>query len=222
MRVVALAFAWLVACRSSSSTQLDAASDASDAAEGSHDAAPDAVLDATDGPPDRQPCTNNLGSALTEEFGRLDGTLVAIVQPGAHGCNGDDNHIHLQIHANNEVYDIAVDVGGEDGSDDVHTITTAKTLPAWSEGWHTGVLEDYVADGFHSTDLPLETAQQVADDINGDLATVNHISIFGTGYGPDGAHLVHRNGDGHDGLIVTEPLSTPSHARLFSFTDQAF
>jgi hypothetical protein len=51
---------------------------------------------------------------------------------------------------------------------------------------------------------------------------VNHISVFGTGYGPDGAHLIHRNGQGHDGLLVTQPLSTPAHARLFSFTTQAF
>ena len=48
------------------------------------------------------------------------------------------------------------------------------------------------------------------------------ISVFGTGYGPDGAHLIHRNGQGHDGLVVTEPLSTPAHVRLFSFTTQAF
>jgi hypothetical protein len=55
-----------------------------------------------------------------------------------------------------------------------------------------------------------------------DLANANHISIYGTGYGPDGAHLIHRNGGGHDGLLITQPLSTPSHARLFSFSSQAF
>ena len=55
-----------------------------------------------------------------------------------------------------------------------------------------------------------------------DLATVNHISIYTTTYGSDGAHLVHRNGSGHDGAVVTEPLSPTSHVRLLSFSDQSF
>ncbi len=70
--------------------------------------------------------------------------------------------------------------------------------------------------------MPLETRNQIASDLTAELANVNHISVFGTGYGPDGAHLIHRNGGGHDGLVVTNPLSSPAHARLFSFTNQAF
>jgi hypothetical protein len=181
------------------------------------------IIIGSDGSPMRQPCTNNYGSELTEMFGRLDGILVAIVQPGAHGCNGDNNHLHLQVRANDAVYDIAVDVGSDDGTADVHTTTRDLTLPLWSEGWHTsGILNDYVTDGVHSTDMPLETLAQVASDITTDLTTVNHISVFSTGYGADGAHLVHREGQGRDGMIVMQPLSSPAHARLFSFSDQAF
>jgi len=33
---------------------------------------------------------------------------------------------------------------------------------------------------------------------------------------------VHRNDFQHDGLLVTEPLSTPVHARLFAFSNQSF
>lgn len=221
MRIL-LGLAVLVACHhSDGGGAVDAPAGDGATSDGAHDAP---IIDGSDGTPVRQACTNNYGTALTQTFGRLDGFLVAIVQPGASGCNGDSDHIHLQIRANAEIYDIAVDVGAASGgSADVHTTTRAMTFPAWAEGWHTtGELDDYVTDGVHSTDLPLESRDMITADVNADLATVNHISVFATGYGSDGAHLVHRNGGGHDGLIVTQPLSSPSHARLFSFSTQTF
>jgi len=194
-----------------------------------HDAAPgdgaptvDGTLDAIDGTPVRQACTSQFGTALTSVYGRLDGTLVAIVQPGGGPCNADSDHVHLQVKMNGAIYDVAVNVGSTGGVDDVHTTTREKALPVWSEGWHPGAIEDYVTLGLHSADLTLETRDQLAAELTMDLANTNHISVFGTGYGPDGAHLIHRNGQGHDGLIVTNPLSTPAHVRMFSFTDQAF
>ena len=190
----------------------------------SGDGAPpvDGTLDAVDGTPTRQQCTSQFGSALTSVYGRLDGYLVAIVQPGNGGCNADSDHVHLQVKMNGAIYDVAVNVGSTGGTDDVHTTTRDKALPPWSEGWHTGVVEDYVSLGLHSTQFMLESRTQLAGEVTDELTTVNHISIFGTGYGPDGAHLIHRNGQGHDGLIVTNPLSTPAHVRMFSFTNQAF
>jgi hypothetical protein len=170
----------------------------------------------------RRPCTTQLGSALSPTYGRLDGFLVALVQPGSSGCNGDSSHLHLQVLSNGAVYDVAVNVGSSSMSD-VHSTTIDLALQPWAEGWHTSVTEDYVSLGVHSNQLPLEASeQQLATDITADLATANHISIFATGYGPDGMHLVHRNGGGADGMIVTKPLSTPSHARLFSFSSQTF
>lgn len=41
-------------------------------------------------------------------------------------------------------------------------------------------------------------------------------------YGGNGGHLVHRNGNGHDGMIVTEPLSSPAKLRVLSFTNIVF
>ena len=209
------------ACRGSSDTADAPGLDGS----GAIDAMPTAdapFMTVDDGTPTRLPaCTNQLGSSLTQTFGRLDGFLVAIVQPGAHTCNGDTDHMHLQVRANGAVYDIAVNVGSAT-ADDVHTMKLDLALPAWSEGWHPAVVDDYVARGIHSTAIPLEPRAQVASDLNADLATANHITVFATGYGPDGAHLVHRNGNGHDGLVVTDPLSTPSHARVFSFSTQTF
>jgi len=182
----------------------------------------DGLLDAVDGMPTRVPCTSQFGTALTSVYGRLDGYLVAIVQPGGGPCNADSSHVHLQIKMNGSIYDVAVNVGSTGSADDVHTTTRDIPLPQWSEGWHPGVLEDYVSLGVHSTDMTLQSRSQIASDLTSDLATVNHISVFGTGYGPDGAHLVHRNGQGHDGLVVTNPLSSPAHVRMFSFTNQAF
>lgn len=54
------------------------------------------------------------------------------------------------------------------------------------------------------------------------LASVNHVSIFATGYGPDGAHLVHRNGGGHDGAVVLWPLSDSPDFLVFRFSTQPF
>jgi hypothetical protein len=185
-----------------------------------------------DGSATRVPCTSNFGDALSSQptFGRLDGYLVSIVAPAnMQSCNDDDSHVHLQIRMDSMIYDIAIDVTDESTMmDDVHTTTSDSidmpgTTP-WSEGWHTGsdLVTDYVQLGLHDNDLTLEAKADLVQLIQTDLATANHISIYTTTYGDDGAHLVHRNGSGHDGLLVTNPLSTPPHIRFFSFTDQSF
>ena len=192
------------------------------------DAQPDTVpndgrIHVDDGTPTRQPCTSAFGSGLTASaaFGRLDGYLVAIVAPGASGCNADSSHVHLQVRMKNAIYDVAIDVtDGQTNVDDVHTATRDQEMPTttlpWTEGWHTGIGVDYVALGVHSTDLALQTKSEMTATLMSDLATANHISIYATTYGSDGVHLVHRNAGGHDGLIVTEPLSIPAHLRLLT------
>lgn len=213
-------FVMLAACGSSPAASIDAAVD------GVHvDAAIDALvpMHVDDGTPTRQACTSQFGSALTATFGRLDGYLVAIVPPGGGPCNADSDHVHLQVKANGAIYDVAIDVTSPT-VDDVHMGTRDLVMPgaAWSEGWHAGGLVDYPALGVRAADLGLGTKQSNTAALQTDLANANHISVFATGYGPDGAHLVHRNGHGHDGLIITDPLSTPAHLRFISFTSQAF
>lgn len=181
----------------------------------------DATIDADDGTPLRQPCTDQFGAALSTTYGRLDGRLVAIVMPGGGPCNADFDHIHLQVLANGSVYDVAVNVGTS-GNADVHTATRELWLSPWSEGWHTGVSQDYVALGVHASEIPLAPPNEIASAVATELSDANHISIFAVGYGPGGAHLVHRNGVGRDGLVVSRPLSSPAHARLFSFSGQTF
>ncbi len=181
------------------------------------------TVDASDGTPTRVPCTNQFGNAMTMEFGRLDGFLVAIVPPGNGGCNADTSHVHLQIKMKGSIYDVAVNVGSN-GVEDVHSTTreiASSGLP-WTEGWHAGFSEDYVSLGVHSSDLRLESVAQLTAELMTDLVSVNHISVLAIGYGPSGAHLVHRNGSGRDGLVITKPLSNPAHVRLFSFSAQSF
>ncbi len=201
-----------------------------DVPDASSDAPSDSDVHVDDGTPTRQPCTSSFGSALTDSptFGRLDGYLVAIVPPGgSSACNADSSHLHLQIRMNGAIYDVAINVTDSmSGVDDVHTTTRDQASPIalpWAEGWHTGVLIDYPKLGVHTADLPLKTKAEMTSELMTDLATVNHISVYGTTYGADGAHLVHRNtGGGHDGLIVTQPLSAPVHLRFLSFTGQTF
>lgn len=171
-----------------------------------------------DGTPTRQPCTGNFGNALTTTHGRLDGYLVSIVNVGgSSSCNGDSSHVHLQVLMKNSVYDVAVNVD---------TLIAERDIPipdgVWSEGWHTSDPLDYAQLGLHSSDFKQPASQSaLAQQIESELANVNHISVFATGYGPTGAHLVHRNGGGNDGAIVAQPLSGQAHLMMFTFTSSA-
>jgi len=175
-----------------------------------------------DGTPTRMPCTNTLGHALTAVHGRLDGYLVAIVPVGAHSCNGDDTHVHLQVRASGSVYDVAVNVSDPAN---VHYLAQDMTMPdgPWSEGWHPGqaALLDYPTIGAHSTAFTALSTADLAKALDTELADVNHVSIFMTGYGDNGGHLVHRNGAGEDGAIVVRPLGA-SRLLMFHFAGTVF
>lgn len=210
---VALAAMVWVACGSPPSASVDAAADAL-AADAS-----DIMVD--DGPAMRRPCTNQFGTKLTKTFGRLDGILVAIVDPGARNCNGDSDHVHLQILAKGEVYDIAINVDGR-AAVSTATATLPLTGRPWTDGWSTGYALDYAAMGVNAGTFKDMSKAELVAAIKADLANVNHISVYAVGYGPDGAHLVHRNGFGNDGAVVTQPLSRPAKWRMFRFADQSF
>jgi len=192
------------------------------------DVSTDGRLHVDDGTPSRTPCTSAFGNKLTSSptYGRIDGYLAAIVPPsGMNSCNADTGHVHLQIRMMGATYDVAIDATDSITSvDDVHTgqVDHDLTNLPWAEGWHTGVNADYVSLGLHSADLALHTKAEVVSEITAFLATANHISVYMTTYGSDGGHLVHRNGNGRDGIVVTEPLSLPAHMMVLSFTDQAF
>jgi len=179
-----------------------------------------------DGTPTRRPCTGTFGSAMSATYGRLDGFLVAIVDPNTgSSCRGDDNHVHLQVQVNGGVEDIAVNIASTSGNPNVDFRTLAASLGggAWSEGWHTGVQLDYATSlGVHSSSFTEETASQLTSLVDNALANANHVSIFTTGFDPTGGHLVHREGSNHDGAIVINPTTSNPTYLLFHFANQSF
>ncbi len=175
-----------------------------------------------DGTPTRQACTNNLGSALDMQHGRLDGFLVAIVPTTTRACNGDDTHVHLQIRVNAAIYDVAVNVSDPQG---VGFLARDMALPGapWAEGWHPGqaALLDYPSVGARAADFTTMTEPMLSAALDDELATANHVSIYMTGYGADGGHYVHRRGSGLDGAIFLRPQGQ-TRALMFRFVDQSF
>src|SRR5262245_28138772 len=105
LRILVAVAAALAGCRDLSDTEHDTPDAAAADAPGG-----DAAVDTEDGAPVRQPCTDSFGSALTAEYGRLDGILVAIVRPGSGPCNADSGHVHLQVRVDSAVYDVAINV----------------------------------------------------------------------------------------------------------------
>ena len=177
-------------------------------------------VDPIDGPPTRVACTNSLGAGLSATYGRLDGFLVSIVPAGTHRCNGDSSHLHLQIRMNGAIYDVAANMD---------VLSAEKTAPMpdgpWSEGWHSGVTLDYANTlGVHAADFTQLLPADLEAQLNEELKSANHLSVFATGYGPDGVHNVHRHsGSGsNDGAIVLNPLSPTPRILMFRFTTDSF
>ena len=172
-----------------------------------------------DGTPMRVPCTSTFGSAVTAVHGRMDGLLVSIVAPGGGpACNDDTSHVHLQVQMNGAIYDVAVN------TDTLYDELDAP-LPGgpWAEGWHPGENLDYPGTlGVHSSGFTTTDPTALAQMVESALAGVNHISVFATGYGPTGAHDVHRVGNNEDGAIVTQPLDAKPHLLLFCFNTDSF
>lgn len=174
-------------------------------------------------------CASKFGSALTPDFGRIDGTLVAIVRPQDRNCPWpNDDHVVVQVAMNGGVYRMVVNVQSDRGTDQrvrMRTLIAPLPAPAWEEGWHTGVGLDYVALGAHSTGdfEPLELDALVSR-IVGEVRIGDPVSVYATSSEgrTEGAHLVHRNDGRVDGAIVVAPNTSSPKFLLFHFATQAF
>lgn len=186
----------------------------------------DSALDAgqADGTATTRACTNTFGSQLTAVHGRLDGLLVAVVPPGGRSCNGDTDHVHLQVLVNGSVYDVAVNVHDNTGGNVFFLARDGAAVTfEWVEGWHPNEHLSYRDLGLTAgafTAVPLST---LAQQLEHELAMVNHVSIFATGYGPTGTHEVHyRDGVSLDGAIIARPLGSSARSLFFHFANQIF
>ncbi len=191
------------------------------AACGSHAApAPDALDKAAT-------CAATFGSALTAGFGRLDGTILAVVPPNDQACAlPNSTHLVLQVTMGGAAYRMVVDVLSNQGSPDVwlHDLDAPLAGPAWSDGWHLDAPLDYATDlGLRATDFTEMNQADLVAKITSELDLGAHVSVFATAGStePDSAHLVHRNLANADGAIVIAPDTAP-HYLAMRFDEQTF
>lgn len=169
-------------------------------------------------------CTDAFGDQLTDSFGRVDGTMLAIVAPDDTQCPLVNNdHLVLEVTMSGAVYRMVINVDQVYFAEvDVPQLAGG----AWQEGWHPTALLDYVtmlqlSSGDFTPHSMAELVQLVSDQIE----IGKPISVFATSSGgtyASSAHLVHRNGQNHDGAIVTNPTGTNFHYLTFRFDDQSF
>lgn len=198
---------------------------------GSSSDAPDAAVDAVLADAGKEAaCASTFGAALTNAFGRIDGTVTAVVAPGIQTCAmPNSDHLVVQMEFGGDVYRMVVNVesNGADPNIRVRTRTGALPAPAFAPGWHPGLTLDYANDlGVHSGTgwdaLPLaEAAAQVAAPIEIGASIAVYATSSGGTYAHS-AHLVHRNGSNHDGALVIDPTGANPTWYLFSFADQTF
>jgi hypothetical protein len=178
-------------------------------------------------PPPPGPCTDRFGHALTTSFGRLDGTIVALVPPApprTARCKSDEHHLHLQLEVDTETYDVAVPLG-DPAVEDMYFLETTALVPGgrWRGGWAPGQRLDYVgAFRVHAEDFRPLSRDELLQKLQMDLSVKRHVSVWATGYGPGGAHMVHRDRGQHDGTIALDPDSARSRFLLFRFARQRF
>jgi hypothetical protein len=185
-------------------------------------ATPDAVIDelSVDAFSKADGCASTFGNALTDSYGRIDGTVLAVVPPNLQTCaQPNRTHLVLQVTMNGAAYRMVCNVE----SVLMHQVDAPLAGPAWSEGWHTDAKLDYATTlSVKSTDFvqQVDPVQVISDQIE----LGSHISVFATSSGgtrADSAHLVHRNATDADGAIVVFADASP-HYILVRFENQVF
>ena len=210
-----------VAADQGASPEAGEAGEAAPAGEGGGEAS------ATDGPPSYTsactPLSQQKGTALNSFHGRLDGYLAYVVPKGGpSSCNGDQSHVHLQIRMNGNIYDVAVDIGTFTGDSNLYEADMPLPQGPWAEGWHNVGLS-YPQLGLHSTQFTAEDPTTLAQKIQSELASANHVSVFGDSYTTNnGCHDVHYENGTEDGALVINPLSPSAHILFFRFSTQSF
>ncbi len=198
---------------------------------------PDASVSSDAGAPADKaaPCASTFGGALTRDFGRLDGTLHAVVGPTDTQCAlPNDDHLVVQVAMGGAVYRIVINVlsDGRNGTDTrlrYQALAHPLVGGPWAEGWHPGATLDYATTlGAHSTTgfEPVAMAALV-ERVTARLVLGARISAFATSSGGTraaSAHLVHRGQPalGEDGALVLDPDGPSPTYLLFHFDGSEF
>ena len=108
------------------------------------DAADASVTDASEDVDKSAPCVATFGSALTAAFGRLDGTVIAVLPPNDQACpDPNSTHLIIEVLMGGAAYRMVVDVISTDGTADLldeidapllpgHGKTAGTTAPCWT------------------------------------------------------------------------------------------
>ncbi|MFS8066161.1 MAG: hypothetical protein ACMG6S_07295 [Byssovorax sp.] len=172
-------------------------------------------------------CSSTFGTELTSAFGRLDGVVTAVVKPVDQQCKGvNGDHVVIEAKMNGAVYRLVVNIQSDFGDPQVRYLALDHALPppAWAEGWHTGLVVDYVATfGVHAgVDFKPYPLAQLADIVTDAIPLGQKISVYAESSGGPSAHKVHRNTGKTDGAIVLDPEGTLPRVLLFHFSTQNF
>lgn len=171
-------------------------------------------------------CADMFGTALTAPYGRIDGTVLAVVQPTDTQCAWPNNdHVVVQVNMLGSVYRMVVNVQSSFGDPRVGYLETTHALPgpAFQEGWHTGVTLDYATDlGVHSDDFTPYDLPALSQKVDDAFTLGQEISVYASTSGGASAHKVHRVGSGQDGAMILDPESAAPKVLLFRFLDQVF
>jgi hypothetical protein len=174
-------------------------------------------------------CASSFGNVLTSSFGRVDGTVVAVVRPQDTQCALPNNdHLVVQVSMNGAVYRMVVNVLSASSDPNVRMALANAALPApaFAEGWHPAQELDYARDlGRHQADFTPFVMGVLVQRVT-DMITVGApISVYATSSGGTNAastHLIHRNGNLNDGAVVLDPTGPNPTWLLFSFSNQQF
>lgn len=173
-------------------------------------------------------CASTFGTALPAGFGRIDGTVVAIVQPKDKQCALPNNdHVIVQVKMQGAVYRIVVNVQSDRAGADIRVFYLEKPVklpaPAWAEGFHGGVALDYVKDfGVKAAEFSPIALAPLSEKIAAVIPLDAKIAVYSDGTGGSSTHLVHRNDGTKDGALILDPDGPSPKAMLFHFATQDF
>ena len=171
-------------------------------------------------------CTDTFGAALTNAFGRLDGTVLAVLKPTDQQCPlPNDDHVIIEVVTNGEAYRMVVNVLSLFNDPDVDYLAIDHALPgdAWQEGWHPGLQIDYAKDfGVKSDEFTPVPMNDLVEKVVDEIPLGEKISVYATSSGGSSAHKIHRNEGVTDGAIVLHPGDANARALLFHFSNQTF
>lgn len=165
------------------------------------------------------------GTGLPVGFGRIDGTVLAVVPPGYQCPLPNRTHLIIEVQTAAGVYRMVVDVLSNQGNPNVffHELDARLAGDAWADGWHPAQQLDYPTTlGIHTLDFVETREADLVEAISAQIDLGARISIFATvGDESDSAHLVHKQTPNGDGAIVVHPDTAPHYLTL-RFDEQLF